>query len=104
VFALTQERESRRHGIPEDADVTPATTADTRVEPKPNTALQEAIAKSDIVTDDAAGMAGGASGSSSGGSGFEGHPDSPDPDQAPTPKQMGSPHPRPEPDEAPEPM
>jgi hypothetical protein len=78
---VTQERESRRHGIPEDADVSPATTANTTYQPRDD--LREALAKSDIVTkDDGSGTAGGASGSSAGGSGFRGHPDSVDDDKA----------------------
>jgi hypothetical protein len=78
---VTQERESRRHGIPEEAKVTPATTAPTSVEPRSD--IREALARSDIVTkDDGSGMAGGSSGSSAGGSGFRGHPDSVDEDKA----------------------
>ncbi|HEV7899177.1 MAG TPA: preprotein translocase YidC [Planosporangium sp.] len=76
---MTQEQESRRHGIPEESEVTPATTAETTVEPRRD--IGEALAKSDIVTkDDGSGMAGGSSGSSAGGSGFTGHPDAVDPD------------------------
>jgi hypothetical protein len=79
---MTQEKEPRRHGIPEDADVTPATTADKRVQP--DDYLREVLENSDIVTkDDGSGMAGGSSGSSSGGSGLKGHPDAADPDKRP---------------------
>jgi hypothetical protein len=77
---VTQEKENRRHGIPEEAKVTPATTADTSVQPRDD--LREALANSDIITkDDGSGMAGGASGSSAGGSGFRGHPDYVDDDK-----------------------
>ncbi|GAA1823143.1 hypothetical protein [Planosporangium flavigriseum] len=100
-----QERERRRHGIPEEPKVTPATTADMEVEPAPNTALAEALATSDIITeDDGSGLGGGSSGSSSGGSGFEGHPDWKDPDVAPKPKELPDPDGRDEPDEAPQPV
>jgi hypothetical protein len=78
---VTQEKEPRRHGIPEDADVTPATTADAPYQPRDD--LAEALADSDIVTeDDGSGLGGGSSGSSAGGSGFRGHPDSVDSDKA----------------------
>jgi hypothetical protein len=80
VFALTQEKESRRHGIPEESEVTPATTAETVVEPDSD--LREALPESDLITkDDGSGMAGGASGSSAGGSGMKGHPDYVDEDK-----------------------
>jgi hypothetical protein len=99
-----QERENRRHGIPEEPKVTPATTAEQEVELAPNTPLAEALATSDIITeDDGSSLGGGSSGSSSGGSGFEGHPDWVDPDVAPKPKQLPDPDGRPDPDEVPGP-
>jgi hypothetical protein len=85
---VTQEKDRRRHGQPEGADITPATVGDTSAEPNP--ALREALAKSDIVTQDEAGMAGGSSGGTGGTAATKGHPDatepdtqSRDPDQAP---------------------
>ncbi|NJC73180.1 hypothetical protein HC031_26180 [Planosporangium thailandense] len=75
---MTQDKDRRRHGQPDPADVTPATTTDAVVQPDRD--LREELPDSDIITEDQAGMSGGAHGSSGGGSGMKGHPDAIDPD------------------------